>query len=85
MTGERYSDVRVRELTSNGNWPWRFIVEGRTLPVFYKPWPWSKKERLRPAAWVQLRHGIRDFRPCDASDASALHAHYEKKIKDTQS
>jgi len=77
-----YTEIRVRELTEHGSWPWRFIVEGRTKPTERKRWPWSREATVKVhPAWVQLRHGRRDYRPCDAEDARALADHYERKLE----
>lgn len=75
-----YTEVRVRELETYGDWPWRYVVEGLTAPRMEKPWPWSRTLKLVAPSWERLRHGVRDFRPCDASDASKLAAHYRKRV-----
>jgi len=80
MSGVTYTEIRVRELGSYGDWPWRYIVEGLTAPCMEKPWPWSRTKREVAPKWVQLRHGLREYRPCDAGDASVLADHYRSRI-----
>lgn len=77
----RFSEIRVRELTDRGDWPWRYIVEGLTRPYCRKAWPWSKTKTVPvAAAWVQVPHGRRDYQPCVASDAHALAEHYRARL-----
>lgn len=74
---EHYDEIRVRELTENGDWPWRFVVEGLTQARWRKRWPWSREAKVFvPGEWKRLRHGRRDYAALQFSDASALAHHY---------
>lgn len=73
-----YAEIRVRELTERGSWPWRWIVEGLKPAHMVKRWLWSRKATEEiPAEWVRLPHGVRGLRPLSFDDADALADHYE--------
>lgn len=73
-----FTEVRVREITVRGEWPWRFVVEGLTTARMKKRWPWSRSADIPvEPAWVQLPHGVRGYRACTWSDAATLAEHYE--------
>lgn len=75
-----FTEIRVRELTSYGTWPWRYVVEGLTDERTVKRWPWSREAtKIIAPEWKQLRHGLRDYRPCDDYDASVLADHYRRQ------
>lgn len=76
-----YTEIRIRELTDMGDWPWRYIVEGLTAERFVKKWPWSRERTRRIApSWVRLRHGLRDYSAMQISDAHALARHYRATL-----
>jgi hypothetical protein len=76
----QYTEVRVRELTEHGSWPWRYIVEGLTKERWEKPWPWSRAKAPVAPSWERLRHGTRDYRPLASHDAARLAEHYRTQI-----
>lgn len=70
-----YVEIRVRELTSKGTWPWRYVVEGLRTPFWRKAWPWSKPV-LVTDEWVTLPHGEFGSLALQEHDAHALARHY---------
>lgn len=77
-----YTEVRIRELTDYGDWPWRYVVEGLTEERWAKPWPWSRSKARVAPSWERLRHGRCDYQPLQSSDAACLARHYRAQIKD---
>lgn len=76
-----YTEVRVRELTDYGSWPWRYVVEGLTKERVVKRWPWSRKATVAVAPeWERLRHGVRGLKACDECDAEVLADHYRNLL-----
>lgn len=76
-----HTEIRVRELTSYGTWPWRYVVEGLTAERTVKRWPWSRKATVTfPPEWERLRHGARGLRPLLDDDAEALADHYRSRL-----
>jgi len=70
----KYIEVRVRELTSHGTWPWRWVVEGLTADRIVKRWPWVDVKET--GTWVGLSHGVFGRSPVTQENADALAEHY---------